>query len=142
MSTQPLCLTPPIRSMTTIVPSSHLTLVLPAVQAFLFQPRPFASAVFNLKTKDSIADSGATQIFLMDGTPVVNKWKTTCPLRVALADGRVVTSTHMCDIHIKGLPITLRGHIIPELSVASLFGIHVLTAARCKVRFDNLNCTV
>ncbi len=78
---------------------------------------------------DSITDSGATQIFVMDGTPVVNKQKTTHPLRVALADGRMVTSMHMCDIHIKGLPITLTGHMIPEISVASLFGIRVLTAA-------------
>ena len=48
----------------------------------------------------------------------------------------------MCDIYIKGLPVTLTGHIIPELSVASLFGIRVLTAAGCKVQFDNLKCTV
>ena len=50
-----------------------------------------------LDTYDAIADSGATQIFVMDGTPVVNKHPTTHPLKVALADERIVLSMHMCD---------------------------------------------
>ncbi len=51
-------------------------------------------------------------------------------------------STHMCDIIIPGLPTTLVGHIVPELSIASLFGIRVLTAAGCTVKFDNEKCVV
>ena len=51
-------------------------------------------------------------------------------------------STHMCDIIIPGLPTTLVGHIVPELSIASLFGIRVLTAAGCTVKFDNEKCIV
>jgi hypothetical protein len=39
-----------------------------------------------MKTKGAIADSGATQIFMMKGMPVKNKRKTTHSLRVALAD--------------------------------------------------------
>ncbi len=70
-----------------------------------------------IKPNEAIADSGATQIFIMEGTPVLNKQKTTCPLKVALADGRRVMSTHMCDIILPGLPTTLVGHIVPELSV-------------------------
>jgi hypothetical protein len=35
---------------------------------------------------EAIADLGATQIFVMEGTPVLNKQITTCPLKVALAD--------------------------------------------------------
>jgi hypothetical protein len=63
-------------------------------------PAPaFAGTIFKLKTKDSIADTGATQIVVMDGTPAINKWKTTCPLRVVLADGCVVTSTHVWHTH-------------------------------------------
>ncbi len=69
----------------------------------------------------AIADSGATQIFIMEGTPVTNKRTTDCPLKVALADGRRVMSTHVCDVDILGFPVTLTGHIIPELSIASLF---------------------
>ncbi len=69
------------------------------------------------------------QIFVTEGVPVVNKRPTTPPLKVLLANGRQVMSTHMCDIVIKGLPFTLTGHIIPDLSIASLFGIRVLTNA-------------
>jgi hypothetical protein len=43
----------------------------------------------------------------------------------------------MCDIVIPGLPTTLVGHIVPELSIASLFRIRVLTEAGCTVKFDN-----
>jgi hypothetical protein len=90
----------------------------------------------------AIADSGATQIFVMEGTPVVNKRPTSTPLKVALADGRHVLSTHMCDITIDGLPTVLTGHIIPELSIASLFGIRVLTEAGCVVTFTKGECVV
>ena len=48
----------------------------------------------------------------------------------------------MCDIIIPGLPTTLVGHIVPELSITSLFGIHVLTEAGCTVKFDIKKCVV
>ncbi len=106
-------------------------------------PAPaFAGAVFKLKPNDAIADLGATQIFVMDGTPIVNKRRTMCPLKVSLANSCKVTSTHMCDVNISGLPVTLMGHNIPESSVASLFSICVPLAAGCKVRFDDLKYTV
>jgi hypothetical protein len=95
-----------------------------------------------MATNDAIADSGATQIFVMEGTPVLNKQKTTCPLKVSLAECCRVMSTHMCDIVLPGLPTTLVGHIVPELSIASLFGIRVLTEAGCTVKFDNKKCVV
>ncbi len=101
-----------------------------------------ACAAFHLNTTDAIADSGATQIFVMDSTTVVNKHKTTHPLKVALADGRIVLSTHMCDIKIKGLPTVLTDHIIPDLLIASLFGICILTDAGCTVTFDKNRCIV
>ena len=100
-----------------------------------FAPRQQAS-------NEAIADLDATQIFVMDGTPVHNKQKTTFPLKIALADRRRVMSTHMCDIIIPGLPTTLVGHIVPELSIASLFGIRVLTEAGCTVKFDIEKCVV
>ncbi len=97
---------------------------------------------YTIATNDAIADSGATLIFVMEGSPVLNKQKTTCPLKVALADSRRVMSMHMCDIVLPGLPTTLVGHIVPELSIASLFGIRVLTEAGCMVKFDNKKCVV
>jgi hypothetical protein len=101
-----------------------------------------AGGVFQLPTKHAIADSGPTQIFVMDGTPVINKRPTTQPLQVALADGQQVMSTHMCNIQIDGLPVTLTGHIILDLSIALLFGIRILTEAGCDVTFTKGDCIV
>jgi hypothetical protein len=100
------------------------------------------AALTSIASNEAIADSGATQIFITDGTPVHNKRKTMCPLKVTLADGCRVMSTHMCDIVIPGLPTTLIGHIVPELSIASLFGIQVLVEAGCMIKFDNKKCVV
>jgi hypothetical protein len=80
----------------------------------------FAGAMLPLKTGNAIADSGTMQIFVMEGTLVINKRATTNPSTVLLADGRQVSSTHMFNIHIKGLPFPLTGHIIPYLSIVSL----------------------
>jgi hypothetical protein len=63
----------------------------------------------------------------MEGTNMINKQCTTYPLKVALAYGRQVMSTHMCNIKIDSLLFALTGHIIPNLSIALLFGIWVLT---------------
>ncbi len=100
----------------------------------------FAGAMLPLNTGNAMADSGATQIFVMEGTRVINKRATTNPLTVLLADGRQVLLTHMCNIHIKGLPFLLTGHIIPTFSIASLFGIHVLTEVEWEVTFTRLLC--
>jgi len=102
----------------------------------------FSHAAMPAATQVAIADSGAVQIFIMEGTPVKNKRPTDCPLKVALADGRRVMSTHICDVDIPGLPVVLTGHIIPELSIASLFGIRVLTDVGCMVTFDIDKCFV
>ena len=95
-----------------------------------------------IASNEAITDLGATQILVMDGIPVHNKQKTTCPLKDALAHGRRVMSTHMSDIIFPGLPTMLVGHIVPELSIASLFGICVLTAVGCTVKFDIKKCVV
>jgi hypothetical protein len=101
-----------------------------------------AGGVFQLPMKHAVTDLGATQIFVMDGTPVINKRPTTQPLQVALADGHQVMSTHMCSIQINGLPVTLTGHIIPNLSIASLFGIRILMEAGCDVTFTKGDCII
>jgi hypothetical protein len=61
----------------------------------LFSAASFARAMFTLPTKDKTTNSSTTQIFVMEGTPVVNEPVTTCPLRVVLADGKEVMSTHV-----------------------------------------------
>jgi hypothetical protein len=43
----------------------------------------------------------------MEGTDVINKCCMTRTLKVTLADGQQVVSTHMCKIHIDALPFVL-----------------------------------
>ncbi len=104
--------------------------------AHILTQSDFSGATFCLNIKDAIAESGTTQIFILEGTPVINEWKMTQPLKVALANGR------QGNIYIDGFPTVLMGHIIPNLSIASLFGIRALTDAGCKVTFDRERCTV
>jgi hypothetical protein len=78
------------------------------------------------------ADTGVTSIFVMDGVDIENKRLATKPLTVNLPDGRKIKSTHVCNINIPGLPITLTGHIIPDLKIALLIGIRPLCKVGCK----------
>ncbi len=90
----------------------------------------------------AMADTGATSIFVLDGVDVANKQVATKPLTVNLPDGRKVKSTHACNINILRLPVTLTGHIIPDLKTTSLIGICPLCKVGCKVVFDNEKCDV
>jgi hypothetical protein len=78
----------------------------------------------------------------MEGADIINKCRTTHQLKVTLANGWQVVSTHKCDIHIDGLPFVLTGHIILDLSIVSLFGIRVLTEVECDFIFDKHKCPV
>jgi len=88
----------------------------------------------------AIADTGATSIFVMAGTPMKNVRSTMDPLTINFPNGKIVHSTHACDISIPGLPVILTGHIVPGLSMASLMGIRVLCKAGCKVFFMDTKC--
>ncbi len=90
----------------------------------------------------AIADTGATSIFIMKGTPVKNLRRTNNPITISLPDGSKVTSTHICDICIPGLPTVLTEHIVPGITIASLIGIRILCKAGCKVVFANEKCEV
>jgi hypothetical protein len=83
----------------------------------------------------SIADTEATSVFVQSGVPVVNKQPAKNSLTVNLPDGRQVQSTHTCNVVVPGLPSLLVGHIIPNLVIASLFGIRPLCNAGCIVVF-------
>jgi hypothetical protein len=84
-----------------------------------------------------IADTGATSIFVQEGIPVPNIQVAMYPLTVNLHDGRQVRLTHTCDVVVPGLPEPLTGHVIPDLAMASLFGIRPLCNAGCIVVFHN-----
>jgi hypothetical protein len=74
-------------------------------------------------------------IFIKEGTPCHNMQPATKPLRVNLPDGCQVKSTHTCQVLIPGLPRPLTGYIVPNLAIASLFGIRPLCNAGCTVIF-------
>jgi hypothetical protein len=74
----------------------------------------------------AVADTGATLVMVMKNTPMKNIRPTTNPLNINLPDGTIVKSTHICDLEIPGSPHVLEGHIVPELTVASLVGIQIL----------------
>ena len=90
----------------------------------------------------AIADTGATSLFLTKNAPCLNKRPADSPISVTLPDGRKIFSSHICDVRIPGLPTMLTGHIMPDMTTASLFGIRVLCKAGCKVIFDNEKCQV
>jgi hypothetical protein len=94
------------------------------------------------KISNAIVDTGATAIFIMEGTPVDNKRIASHPLTINLPDGTNVKSTHCCDIKIPGLPTVLTGHIVPSLTIASLIGVRVLCEAGCTVHFCKEHCDV
>ena len=94
------------------------------------------------KMPHAIVDTGATTIFIMEGTPVENKRIATKPLTINLPYGTKIKSTHCCDITIPGLPTILTGNIVLGLSIASLIGVRVLCEAGCTVTFCKDRCDV
>jgi hypothetical protein len=80
---------------------------------------------------------------IMKKTPnMKNVRPATQPLTINLPDGTMVKSTHICDLEIPGLPHVLEGHIVPELTVASLVGIQILCKLGCTVVFTDTACYV
>ena len=67
----------------------------------------------------------------MVNTPTKNLQIAPNPLSITLPDGKMVHSTHTCDVKIPGLPHVLEGHIVPALNVASLIGIRILCKIGC-----------
>jgi hypothetical protein len=100
-------------------------------------PVPQYLNAMTIATHMAIADTGATSIFIVEGTDVANKQVALKPLTDNLPDGNRVMSTHICDNNIPGLLIILTEHIVPSLATASLMGIHPLCKAGCTVVFDN-----
>jgi hypothetical protein len=117
------------------------TIAATARQLFGTQNPQYLNAI-TIAASQAIADTGATSIFIMEGTPCKNLRPAIRPLTINLLDGTKVKSTHTCNITIPGLPKVLVGHVVPKLTIASLIGIRVLCDAGCKVFFTKTNCNV
>ncbi len=112
------------------------------ISAITIAPKQNCINAITIAPNHAVADTGVTSIFVMDGVDVANRRVATKPLTVNLPDSRKVKSMHACDINIPGLPVTLTGHIIPDLKTALLIGIRPLCKVGCKVVFDDVKSYV
>ena len=80
----------------------------------------------------AIADIGATSFFLTKGAPCQNKQQAVNPITVKLPNGCKIKSMHICDIIIPGLPTALTGHIMPDMTTASLLAFAFYTKRDAK----------
>ena len=90
----------------------------------------------------AVADTEAMSVMVMKGTPMENVCPAITPLNFHLPDSTMVKSTHVCNLEIPGLPYVLEGHIVPDLTVASLIGIQILCKMGCIVVFTDTACYV
>jgi hypothetical protein len=79
-------------------------------RAMLGNPIPQYLNAHTIAANQAIADTGAASMFIMEGADMVNKQVTTSPLTINLPDSKKIQSTHVCDIHIPGLPTVLVFH--------------------------------
>ena len=101
--------------------------------------RPTTSCFQEIKIKQTnmrrwaILDSGISSHFLMMNTPPLHKRKTANPIRVTVANGERVRSTHDGALDIPGLPPSARyAHVIPGIR-HSLQWYHDIRYLRHKV---------
>jgi hypothetical protein len=85
----------------------------------------------------AVADTSATSFFLTKGASSSNKQIATNPISVTLPEGHTIMSTHVCDVKIPGLPTVLTGHILPDMTTATLFGFRILCKVGCTAIFDD-----
>ncbi len=90
----------------------------------------------------AVADMSIASFFLTKGAPSSNKQIATNPISVTLPDGHTIMSMHICNVKIPGLPTVLTGHILPDMTKASLFGICILCKAGCTVVIYSKKCQV
>jgi hypothetical protein len=79
-----------------------------------------------IKPTCAVVNTGATSIFILEGTPCKNIRLKENPITILLLDEKKVTSTHICNIEIPGLPFTLVGHIVPNMKMASLLDTSIV----------------
>jgi hypothetical protein len=118
------------------------------VQAKNLQQLPLASTIVDPQNitravKHTISDSGATGRFLVEGAPMVNKQIEKRPISITFPNGKVIQSTHTCNLGIPWLPSEItEAHIVPGLAHASLISTRKCCDAGCKAVFDLQECRV
>jgi hypothetical protein len=80
--------------------------------ALFGNPLPQYLNALTIATNQTIADTGTSSIFIMEGANIDNKSIALSPQTINLPDSTKVWSTHVCNITIPGLPTALTGHIV------------------------------
>ena len=90
-----------------------------------------------------LSDSGASAHFIVEGAPVENLRAAEKPLRIKLPDGKIILSTHTCNLPIPWLPkVMTEAHVVPGLAHSSLISTKKFCEAGCVVVFDRFECRV
>ena len=91
----------------------------------------------------AILDSGASSTFLLSAAPVQDKEIATKPMRITLANGVTVESSHTANIALPQLPKMARiAVIVPGSASHSLVSVVKLCNAGCQVKIDDISCEV
>ena len=94
----------------------------------------YSASVIQIPKQEAISDTGATENFVLPGTPVKNVQPARKPISVNIPDGSKIRSTHICNLDIAGIQEKEKhAHIFPGLAHASLIQIIILCDAGCKV---------
>jgi hypothetical protein len=64
----------------------------------------------------------------------------THPFNINLPNKKVVRLMHVCNLKVWGFPNVLKGHIVPNLTEASLIRIRILCKVGCIVVFTDAAC--
>ena len=90
------------------------------------------------KIPTAIADTGATGHFLAIDTPNLESHPTKHPIKVALPDNSIITSTRIAELDLLPLPKEARtAHLFPALTNTSLLSIRKLCDAGCQAVFTD-----
>ena len=131
-----------VRIPLTNVPTTRAKAWARLIQNEVLHELPMAETIFNTKVmKDwveyAVSDSGATGHFLVEGAPVVNKRVANKPIHITLPNGKIIKSTHTCNLDIPWMPHQMtEAHIVLGLTHSSLISTRKFCEAGWKVSFN------
>ena len=97
----------------------------------------------NLSRFLAIADAGATGHFMMKNAPVINVKPAVNPINITLPDGKIIKSTHTCNLNIPWLPADMtEAHIVPGMTHSSLISIKKFCDGECMVMYNKYEVKV
>jgi hypothetical protein len=97
----------------------------------------FSSSYKIWKTRHLRSKCHSTGHFLVEGAPIVNKKKAKHPITITLPNGKLIHSTHTCNLDNPWLPEHItEAHIVTGLAHSSLISTRNFCDAGYKAVFD------